>query len=247
MKRKLLWAAGILTAFLVLGYLGITLFLGSAVKAGVNRFAPSITQTPVRLEGALLSPFSGSGTLTGLLVGNPTGWSGDKAFYLGKVHLEIAPRSIFSDCIVINDVEIDHAEFVYETKVVSSNIGDLLKNMQGASSDPSHEAQPTTKKGTPLKLMVKHFALTNGRVTLGFGPTALTLPMPPVVLNDLGTQQGGISPTDLTLAVMRTVSGSIVSATTNAAGKIGSTMGAAAGHAAKSAGQTVKGLFGGKE
>jgi hypothetical protein len=84
-------------------------------------------------------------------------------------------------------------------------------------------------------------------VTLGFGPTALTLPMPPVTLRDVGTREGGISSAELALALMRSVTEGIVTATTNAAGKIGSTMGAAAGNSAKSAGEAVKNLFGGKK
>jgi hypothetical protein len=104
-----------------------------------------------------------------------------------------------------------------------------------------------TKQGKPLKFIVKHFSLTNGTVTLGIGPTALTLPMPPITLEDIGTQEGGISSAELAFALMRSMTGDIVTATTNAAGKIGSTMGAAAGNSAKSAGEAVKDLFGGKK
>jgi uncharacterized SAM-binding protein YcdF (DUF218 family) len=247
MRRNFPRIACILLALLVVGYLGATFFVGSIVRTGVNRYAPSITQTPVRLEGARLSPLSGSGTLTGLFIGNPSGWSGDKAFYFGKIHVKVVPSSIFSDCVVLSEVTIDSPDFVYETRVISSNVGDLLKNIQGTSSGKSGSDRPVDKQGKPLKFIVKHFSLTNGRVTLGFGPTALTLPMPPVTLEDIGTREGGISPADLTLAVMRSVTGGIVSATTNAAGKIGSTMGAAAGNSAKSASDALKGLFGGNK
>jgi hypothetical protein len=46
---------------------------------------------------------------------------------------------------------------------------------------------------------------------------------------------------------MRSVTKGIVTATTNAAGKIGSTMGAAAGDSAKSAADAIKGLLDGKK
>lgn len=247
MKRKLPWIACILAAVLVVGYLGSTLLVGSFVKAGVNRFAPSITQTTVHLDGARLSPLSGSGTLTGLFIGNPAGWSGDKALSIGRIRVRVAPGSIFSDCIVLSDVSIDSADFVYETRVVSSNIGELLKNIQGSSANQAVMDQPVTKQGKPLKFIVKHFELTNGRVTLGSGPAALTLPMPTVTLEDVGAREGGVSSAELALALMRTVTDGVVAATTNAAGKIGTTMGAAAGNTAKSAGEAVKSLFGGNK
>lgn len=247
MKRMLIWIGCGLLVLLVAGYFGATIFLGSIVTTGVNRFAPSITQTPVHLEGARLSPLSGSGTLKGLFIGNPKGWSGDKAFYIGKIHVKAEPSSIFKDCVVLSDVSIDSPEIVYETKVLSSNIGDLLKNIQGSSAEGANKDEPVGKEGKPLKFIVKHFSLTHGQVTLGFGPTALTLPMPPVTLEDVGAREGGISSSALTLAVMRSVTGCIVKATTEAAGKIGSTMGAAAGSTAKSAGEAVKSLFGGNK
>jgi len=219
MKRMFIWIGCGLLVLLVAGYFGATIFLGSIVTTGVNRFAPSITQTPVHLEGARLSPLSGSGTLKGLFIGNPKGWSGDKAFYIGKIHVKAEPSSIFKDCVVLSDVSIDSPEIVYETKVLSSNIGDLLKNIQGSSAEGANKDEPVGKEGKPLKFIVKHFSLTHGRVTLGIGPTALTLPMPAVTLDDVGAREGGISSSALTLAVMRSVTGSIVKATTEAAAR----------------------------
>jgi len=242
MKAKLYLAAGAIAALLVVGYVGATFFMGSIVKAGVNRFAPLITRTPVHLDAARLSPLSGGGTLKGLFVGNPAGWPGDKAFSIGRIHVEIAPSSIFSDCIVLNDVSIDGPEFVYETKLVSSNIGDLLKNIEGSSAEEAKGGQAKARK-----FVVRHFSLTNGRLTLGVGPTALTLPMPPLALHDIGTQEGGVAPAALAFTVMRSVTGSIVSTTASAAAKIVPTMGAAAGNSAKSAGDAIKGLLSGKK
>jgi hypothetical protein len=247
MKRKSIRTACIVIGLLAGGYVGAILFVGSIVRTGVNRFAPSITQTPVRLDRAGLSPLSGSGTLWGLFVGNPPGWSGDKAFFINKVHVEVVPTSIFSDCIVLNDVSIDGPDFVYETRLFSSNIGDLLKNIQSSSNNQADKAQPVNKQGKPLRFIVKHLTLTNGRVTLGLGATAITIPMPTLIMNDIGTREGGISSADLTLAVMKSFTGGIVTATTNAAGKIGSTMGAAAVNSAKSAEQSLKTLLGGNK
>ena len=71
--------------------------------------------------------------------------------------------------------------------------------------------------------------------------------MPPIALDDLGTKEGGITPDQLVFAVMRSVTGSVVSATAQAAGKLGGTAGAAAAEGVKSAGEAIKGLFGGKK
>ena len=239
MKPKLLIAGAVLVTAVLVLYVGADFFLGSMVTQGVNRFGPKITQTKVTLVGAHISPLSGSGTLTGLFVGNPRGWASERAFYFSKVHIEVAPGSLFGDHIVVNEVLIDKPEFVYETRVVSSNIGDLLQNIRGAAGSDQAD-QATTRGGKPIKFEIRHFFLTDGRVTLGVGPAAVTFPMPPVELTDVGRSEGGITSSQLAVAIMHSISGSVVQASTQAAGKIGSTLGAAAGHG-------LKELFGSKQ
>lgn len=244
-KKPLRWLAGItIIALVVYFFLGV--FLGSVVTAGVKAFGPKLTQTKVEVEGAHISPFTGSGTLSGLLVGNPEGWSSDKAFYLGKIHMKVKPFSVFSDCIEIEEIIIDQPEFVYETKVVSSNIKDLLKNIEEFNRKGGEK--PTDKEGRPLKFIVKKFRMTNGTARLGVGPAAIPVPLPPISLNNLGVDEGGITPDELVREIMQSVLTDIVGATGKAALKAGSTVGAAAadaaGKAAQKTGEGIKKLFG---
>jgi hypothetical protein len=249
--KKLLIILGSLLALVLVGAFIASFFLGSIVTEGVNRFAPGITGTKVTLASASISPLSGSGTLNGLFVGNPEGWKSDKAFSFGRVHVSVAPTSLLGDHIVVKDVHIDGPEFVYETKIISSNIKDLLKNIEknmgGAAEKPAE--QPTAKNGKPLKFEVKKFRLENAKVTLGVGPTAITLPMPPLVLTDLGTKEGGITPDQLATKVIANVLTNITKAVAESAMNIGSAAGAATTDAAsgalKKAGNGLKGLFSG--
>jgi len=243
MLKKLL-LLGLLAAVAL--YFALAFFLGSIVKAGVNGFGPKLTQTKVELAGASLSPFTGSGTLTGLTVDNPKGWSEGRAFYLGKVHVDVAPFSIFGDHVVINEITIDQPEFAYETKLVSSNIKDLLKNIEEFTG--SGGQAPATKGGKPIKFVVKKFRLTNGKATLGVGAAALPVPLPPISLDNLGVAEGGITADQLAGALMQNVLGSIVTGTANALTQVGSTAGATSvektKEAAKKVGEGLKNLFG---
>ncbi|HWA10007.1 MAG TPA: hypothetical protein VG838_11200 [Opitutaceae bacterium] len=247
MKKKLLSLVGVLLVLALVAYVVLQFFLGSIVTRAVNNFAPRLTQTKVELAGAHISPLSGVGTLSGLYVGNPKGWTSEKAFYLGKIHVDMQPFSIFGDHIIVNEISIDQPEFVYETHLVSSNIGDLLKNIESVVGSTGGGPQATAKNGQPVKFEVKKFTLTNGKVTLGVGVAAMTLPMPPITLENLGTSEGGITPGQLAFAVMRSVTSSVVGATLKAAGQIGTTSGAAASEGVKKAGEAIKGLFGGKK
>jgi hypothetical protein len=243
--KKFLVVGGIVVGLGLVGVLVLTFFLGNIVTAGVNNFAPKLTQTKVVLASATISPLSGSGTLRGLVVGNPKGWSDSDICSLGKIHLEVQPFSVLGDHVIINEITIEAPEFNYETKFVASNVADLLKNIEQFTG--SKDATATTKGGKPIKFEVKKFRLQNGWVRVGVGPAAMKLPMPPIALDNLGTKEGGITPDQLVYAVMKNVTGSIVSATTKAVGDIGMTTGAAAADGAKKAVEGFKGLFGGKK
>jgi hypothetical protein len=238
---------GVLAA--VAAYVGLTFFLGSIVKTGVNSFGPRLTQTKVELAGANISPLTGRGSLRGLSVGNPRGWSDGPAFSLGRVQVDVQPFSIFGDHIVINELIIDEPVFRYETKFVSSNIKDLLKNIEDFAGRGGPAA--ATKSGQPIRFVVKKFRLTNGRATLGVGAAALPVPLPPVSLDDLGVAEGGITPDQLAGAVMKSVLGSIVTGSAQALSQVGSTAGAATlektNAAVRKAGDSLKKLFGDKK
>lgn len=248
MNKKLLFIGGSVAVVGLVGYVVAAFFLGSIVRTGVNNFGPKLTKTKVELARATISPFTGTGTLTGLVVGNPQGWSENDAFRLGKVHLDVEPFSIFGDHIVINEIIIDEPEFRYETKIIASNIKDLLKNIEEFTGGGGQGA--ATKSGQPIKFVVKKFRMTNATAKLGVGPAAIPVPLPPISIDELGVAEGGITPDQLVGAVMKNVLSSIVAGSARAALQAGSTLGAGAvegaTHAAKKAGEGLKNLFGGK-
>src|SRR3954468_14337068 len=214
MKKILLYGTLFLLVVALGLYFTMQYFLGDIVKTGVNKFGPGITQTKVELEGANLSPLSGEGTLSGLTVGNPKGWSDANAFRLGNVHISMQPSSLMADHIVINELTIEQPEFLYETKIVASNINDLLKNIEQAVGSKSADAK--TKQGKPIKMVVKKLVLKDGKVTLGVAGAAMSLPMPQIDMSDIGVAEGGVTPAQIAYAIMRSVTSSVVAASAQA-------------------------------
>jgi hypothetical protein len=244
MKKILLWSLGGLLTLGIVTVVVLMFFLGNIVKAGVNSFGPQITGTNVVLAGATVSPLTGSGTLTGLTVANPPGWKKDHAFVLGKIYLSVAPFSILGDHIVINELIIDGPEFDYETKLTDSNISQLMANIEKFAG--SSGAAPAGKSGKPIKFEVKKFRLINPKVAVGVaGAAAVTVPMPDISFDDLGTKEGGITPDQLVSVVMKKVSTSVIVAGKDAMLKAGGAVVDGAKDAAKGAAGAAKGAVDG--
>jgi hypothetical protein len=163
------------------------------------------------------------------------------------VKIKVAPFSIFGDHIIIDEIIIDGPEFNYETKLVSSNIKDLLKGIEDFSAGKDAGATPAAKNGQPIKFIVRKFRLTNGTARLGVGAAGLPIPLPPISMDDIGVREGGITPDQLAEAMMKNVLAGIVTGTADAMGRIGATAGATAVEKSKDAAAAVKNLFGGSD
>ncbi|HUJ44755.1 MAG TPA: hypothetical protein VLW52_14240 [Opitutaceae bacterium] len=227
----------------------LTFFLGSIVKAGVNRYGPGFTKTKVELADARIFPLTGNGSIRGLVIGNPPGWRSDRAIYLGEARLSIAPLSLLRDHVVINEILIDQPEFVYETKIFSSNLQDLLKNMRAAAGPaPEATAIATARPSPPRRYEVKRIRLQNGKVRIALGSSSTSVPLPTLTLTDLGTKEGGLTARQLAEAVTRSVLEQVLAtAAANGSKPAGSAAADATVDALKKAAEAVKGLFGGKK
>lgn len=236
--KRLLWGVVVVLGLCVVVLIVGSFYLGSIVKTAVNGYAPKVTQTRVTLAGASISPLNGSGTLRGLVVGNPAGWSDANLASLGRIHVSMAPKSLFGDHIVIDDIDIDAPTFDYERKFTSSNVGDLLDNVERAPGTSAGTA--TAKNGKPLRFEVRHLRVENGFVQLGAASKSARIPLPTVELTNIGTAQGGITPAQFATTVVRALSDQIGHAAAQAAVNAGA---AAVQQQLKGAADGMKGLL----
>jgi uncharacterized protein involved in outer membrane biogenesis len=240
--------AGARAALIIVGLVTAHFLLGSAVTRVVNTFGPRITGAPLTLESASISPLTGRGTLHGLFVGNPSGWNSPKAFSVARIDVSLKPFSLLGDTIVINSIVIEQPEFVYETRLVASNIGDLMRAIESSTGGGDAAPADSEDSGSSKRVEIGHFSVEGGSVTLGVGAAALTVPMPPVELNNIGGNDGA-SPAEATAAMMRSMSTSVITVVTQrtmpAMGEAADGAAKAGAEAARKAGNAIRGLFGG--
>ena len=180
-------------ALIVIVVLIVFFTLNSIVKTAVETVAPKITGTPVTLESVSISAFSGKGTLKGLVVGNPQGFTTDHAFALGTVSVDIDLPSLMSDKIIIEEIYIDAPEVTYEVGLSGSNIGEIQENVEIFAGAPSEEEEDV---GEGKKIQINHFVFKNAKIGLSaklLQGSKLSVALPSVELNDIGKERDGMS------------------------------------------------------
>lgn len=242
MRLKIGFVAFGISATAALAYFTAIFFVGNLVRQGVNRIGPTVLQAPVVLEEATLGPISGLGTLTDLRIGNPAGWSSADALRVSRIQLHVKPFSVFQEPVEVNLLEIENIEVNYETKLIASNISDLLKNAEQSLGLKGPETKTTD--GRPIRLIVRKLVLEQGTVTLSAGGQTLAIPLPEINLVDLGVKEGGLTPPELGFAILRSITANVVTASARGLGTIGGTAGAAALENARQIGEAIKGFFG---
>src|SRR6202000_495394 len=68
--------------------------LDSYVKAAIEKYASDATQTAVRVDSVKISLSTGEGTITGLTVANPDGYSSAKAVSIGTILMRLDIGSV---------------------------------------------------------------------------------------------------------------------------------------------------------
>ncbi|MFH1732440.1 MAG: hypothetical protein ABIF82_12435 [Planctomycetota bacterium] len=261
---------------LIVLWIVFSLMLSTIASTAVETVLPKITKTPVKLESFSLSIFSGKGSIKGFIIGNPEGFKTASSFELGKVRIDIDLMSLLSDTIVIEEIYIDAPKITYEMGM-PSNIGQIQKNVEEFSGPAAEGEKPEEKAeeeaGPGKKILIKHFLLENGKVSVSakiLQGQALTVPLPTVEKHNIGGEGEGKSVAEVSKEIFTSVGSQVTEVATAAinqfkelggkALKAGTEAGGKALEAGKEAGgkaletgkeagkdavDKIKGLFGG--
>jgi uncharacterized protein involved in outer membrane biogenesis len=240
MKKALIVLLSIIVVVVVgLYFVGGTIISKAAV-AGVETFVPKMTKTSVEMESLHVSPLTGAGTIKGFSLGKPEGFKSGHSVAFDSVHLDVAPMSILGDRILIEKVHVYGPKFNYERKLTTSNIKEILANVQAAAGITGDE--PVEEEtGEPIKIEIKELIIDEGEIAMTVAGATVPVPLPRIVLTNIGTDEGGITPNEMALEVMSVVFNQVLGSVAKAPG--------AAVEGVKNVNESIskgiKGLFGG--
>jgi uncharacterized protein involved in outer membrane biogenesis len=259
---------GIVVAVVLVVVVGAGIYfyfaLSSLVKAGIETYAPRITQTPVTVGSVSASLLGGSLTINDLAVGNPSGFKSKDALQLQKASVTVDPGSVFSDVVHVKDIEIASPHVTYEPGQGSNNLSVLQRNIARTSQADTGQGtpQPQQQSGTPKKLIIDHLLVSGAQASLAVpqvaGAAALvgqesstSVTLPDIDMRDLGAKEGGLPPAKIAEEVMARLQQQAEQAVKANAQKLIDTIGKGAGNAidqapgtAGNVGNQLKGLLG---
>jgi hypothetical protein len=256
--KKLFIIGGVLLVIIVaVVVIGLSK-LGPIIKHAVNTYGPEITKTEVSVSDVGISIFAGQAKLKNFFLGNPKGFKSPQAMKVGSIYVDVNEKSLTSDTVIVETVEVVRPEITYEKKSRTDNFKTILNNVQSTASKSRTSKKKSAKEGEGKKLVITNFIVKQGKVNLdmsmipGSNITA-SASLPDIHLKDVGKKKGGATPEEVFNEVFAVLYKSITSPDVMASlnkelEKLGSrvdiTVDEGTKKQADTAAEAVKGLFG---
>ncbi|MBR1946358.1 MAG: AsmA family protein [Alphaproteobacteria bacterium] len=173
----------------VIGLFGVYMGRNALIKHSVEKVAPKYLQTSVTLEEVDFQPFQGHVMLKNLRIENPKGFSENDLFSLGLITVDLQPKTLLSNKIIINKILIDTVAARYEIANGTNNIAVIQKNVAGKPKQNAQKASPSSDKTNdkPAKsVIIKDFTLKDATVSASVSGVSMTLPLPTIHMTGIG-------------------------------------------------------------
>lgn len=152
MKHKGLKIIGGLLVVLIAAFIILNFTLDGIVKSAIEENGSELLQTSVEVGNVNVSLLNGSGVIYGFTVANPDGFSDEEAIRIDETSIKIDLSTIFSDTIVVENINIKNPELFFEQKGLGINLRKLNENM-----DLAEDVEGPS-------LVINHLFVENGTV-----------------------------------------------------------------------------------
>lgn len=136
MGKKLLKVGGGTVLLLIVGIFILSLTLDGFVKSGIQNSGSNALGTEVNVDNVSLSIWNGQGTIDGLMVQNPEGFSNRASISFKEISLEVDLSTLLSDTVVVKNLVVQQPEIFVEQTTNGNNLR-TLQNQMGSSSGDS--------------------------------------------------------------------------------------------------------------
>ena len=121
--------------------------LGPIIKSAVNTYGPKITKTELRVADVGVSILSAEAKIKNFFLGNPQGFKNDRAVQVGSIYVNVNEKSLTSNPIIIDRIEVKSPEISYEKKGKTDNFQSILSNVNKATASENSSTTSSQDKG----------------------------------------------------------------------------------------------------
>jgi len=178
--------------------------LDAIVKAAIEKYGSETAGTAVRVESVEIGLKEGRGSVRGLSIADPAGFSGESIFRLGEITLDLDTATVTSEVPVIDEIRIGETGFLFEVDRKGTTNLDVLKANLRSHAAAGKKSGTSAGEKAPIRLRVKRLTIAEGQGKLdltAIGGKVLEGRLPPVTLTDIGGREG-ITPAALGDAVL---------------------------------------------
>ncbi len=235
----------------------------SIVRDLVHQQGTAAVGTDVNIGNIKLSLTDGQGSISNITVANPKGYSQDYIIKLGGVSVSVDKESIVKlaketaqktgskvKTVVINEIRVSKPEVTYELMNLNrSNSDDVMTNIKKNTANSAKQTEKTAQKSDiEYKVAIKKVVVADGRATVAANllgaSQSLSLNLPTITINNLGTEKQGITIEDGLARIFQEILKTTTSVVSKAdlsgiLGGVGDLAGSAVGTAGKAAGAAV--------
>lgn len=226
MKKTLIVILIIIFAVIILIGVAVGFYLGPIVKYAIEEIGPKVAKVSVTVDDVGLSILSGQVSVKGLKVGNPQGFQTPEAISVGNVAVSMDPMSALSKKVLVHSIQVQSPEITFEGGLSGNNLKTIANNAAASTPNPSASANASKGPGnSPApNIEVDDLLIWGAKVHVHLttlGGKGMTLPLPDIHLKDLGKDTNGMTPAELTRAVLDAITKDTVKTVTASVSQLG--------------------------
>lgn len=200
MKKLLL-----LALLLALAAYGLAAVGGSLLAKGIEVGGKFSTGAETKVGSALVKPWSGEFSVSGLSIGNPEGFKTETSLRADSIRVTAKLGTLLDDVIVIDRIVIEEPEVTLEMAAGGTNLGKLLKKLESMRGD----------KGSSKSLEVGTVVIQRPKVRLAQSillQAEQTIQLGDLTLKDIGgkgDQKRAVTLSELIALIFARISGAV--------------------------------------
>lgn len=198
--KILKWGGLALLALLVIGGLIYYFTINSIIRSTVEKQTSNSLNLPTELGGANLSLFGKTLSLDDLEIGSPPGFAAPRMFSLDDISVAVKYGELNDDPVRISEITIEEPRLVIERAGGKFNIQAVMDQQPKT---------PPAEEGEPIKLIIGRLNVREATVVLRPGLPGLaeeiTVAIPPIELDNIGSGEGNQNGAAIKEVVMQVI------------------------------------------